>query len=117
VRSPIFHHIIKHPRLTSLTPTGTEILIPLTTSLYVPGQLASSNKVLVDVGTGFYVEKDVKDARRFYEAKVAELHQNLGEIEKVVGGKEGNLRLVEEVLRGKVMTEQQQQGGEQEGGG
>lgn len=72
--------------------------------------------MLVDVGTGFYVEKNVKDARRFYEGKVAELHQNLGEIEKVVGGKEGNLRLVEEVLRGKVMAEQQQ-GGQQEGDG
>lgn len=95
---------------------GTEILIPLTTSLYVPGQLASSSKVLVDVGTGFYVEKEVKDARKFYEGKVAELHQNLGEIEKVVGGKEQNLRVVEEVLRAKVMSEQAQGQQEQEGG-
>lgn len=70
--------------------------------------------MLVDVGTGFYVEKEVKDARRFYEGKVAELHVNLGEIEKVVGGKEQNLRVVEEVLRAKVMAEQ---GQGQEGGG
>lgn len=31
--------------------------MPLTTSLYVPGRLADREKVLVDVGTGFYVEK------------------------------------------------------------
>lgn len=31
--------------------------MPLTTSLYVPGKLASTQTVLVDVGTGFYVEK------------------------------------------------------------
>lgn len=37
--------------------TGTPILVPLTPSLYVPGQLASTDVVLVDVGTGFYVEK------------------------------------------------------------
>lgn len=36
---------------------GREILVPLTTSLYVPGKLASTQTVLVDVGTGFYVEK------------------------------------------------------------
>lgn len=37
--------------------TGTSVLVPLTPSLYVPGQLASTSTVLVDVGTGFYVEK------------------------------------------------------------
>lgn len=34
-----------------------EILVPLTTSLYVPGKLATREKVIVDIGTGFYVEK------------------------------------------------------------
>jgi prefoldin alpha subunit len=33
------------------------ILVPLTTSLYVPGTLADPENVIVDVGTGFYVEK------------------------------------------------------------
>lgn len=33
------------------------VLVPLTTSLYVPGTLADSDSVIVDVGTGFYVEK------------------------------------------------------------
>ncbi len=36
---------------------GKQILVPLTTSLYVPGTLASTDTVIVDVGTGFYVEK------------------------------------------------------------
>lgn len=36
---------------------GTPILVPLTPSLYVPGKLASTATVLVDIGTGFYVEK------------------------------------------------------------
>ena len=36
---------------------GKPILVPLTTSLYVPGRLADSENVIVDVGTGFYVEK------------------------------------------------------------
>ncbi|KAL2808760.1 hypothetical protein BJX63DRAFT_18712 [Aspergillus granulosus] len=34
-----------------------EILVPLTTSLYVKGRLVDREKVLVDVGTGYYVEK------------------------------------------------------------
>jgi prefoldin alpha subunit len=34
-----------------------EILVPLTSSLYVKGRLTDREKVLVDVGTGYYVEK------------------------------------------------------------
>jgi prefoldin alpha subunit len=34
-----------------------EILVPLTTSLYVKGRLVDREKVLVDVGTGYFVEK------------------------------------------------------------
>ena len=36
---------------------GKPLLVPLTTSLYVSGTLADAEKVIVDVGTGFYVEK------------------------------------------------------------
>ena len=44
-------------RLIRWNYTGTPILVPLTPSLYVPGKLASTDTVLVDIGTGFYVEK------------------------------------------------------------
>lgn len=33
------------------------ILIPLTSSLYVPGKLTDLENVVVDVGTGYYVQK------------------------------------------------------------
>jgi prefoldin alpha subunit len=33
------------------------MLIPLTSSLYVPGQVKDIEKVIIDVGTGYYVEK------------------------------------------------------------
>lgn len=42
-----------------------EILVPLTSSLYVKGRLTDREKVLVDVGTGFYVEKVWKPSRFF----------------------------------------------------
>ena len=34
---------------------GREIMVPLTSSLYVPGRLGDTDEVLVDIGTGFYV--------------------------------------------------------------
>jgi prefoldin alpha subunit len=72
------------------------ILVPLTASLYVPGKLDDTEKVLVDVGTGFFVEKDKKEAKEFYDGKVADLGSNLADLEKIVTGKTENLRMVED---------------------
>ncbi|KAF2460975.1 Prefoldin [Lineolata rhizophorae] len=83
---------------------GQPVLVPLTPSLYVPGRLAGTESVLVDVGTGFFVEKGTKDAREFYGRKVEELGRNLGELEKIVQQKAGNLRVIEDALRQKLMT-------------
>ncbi|RVW51405.1 putative prefoldin subunit 5 [Vitis vinifera] len=35
---------------------GKKMLVPLTASLYVPGKLDDADKVLVDVGTGYFIE-------------------------------------------------------------
>ena len=70
--------------------------MPLTSSLYVPGFLASTSTVLVDVGTGFYVEKSVADAKAFYDGKVQDIGSNLKDLEKVIQNKSGNLRVVED---------------------
>ncbi|KAI4161146.1 MAG: hypothetical protein L6R39_000106 [Caloplaca ligustica] len=75
---------------------GTPILVPLTPSLYVPGKLPSTDSVLVDIGTGFYVEKTAPAARQFYTSKVDELGKNLLNLEKIVQGKQGNLNVVED---------------------
>lgn len=39
------------------TAAGKEVLVPMTTSLYVPGTMADTETVIVDVGTGYFVEK------------------------------------------------------------
>ncbi|KAK5103838.1 subunit of tubulin prefoldin [Lithohypha guttulata] len=93
----------------------TPLLIPLTTSLYVPARPTKTGTVLVDVGTGYYVSKSTSAATTFYEGKVKDLDKNLSDIERAVGAKNGDLRVVEDVLRGKVLAEQQQGG--QGGGG
>ena len=45
--------------LTSIGPesSGRPMLVPMSGSLYVPGEVGNVDKVLVDVGTGYFVEK------------------------------------------------------------
>lgn len=86
------------------------LLVPLTSSLYVPGTLADTETVLVDVGTGFFVEKSTSDAQKFYDGKIEELGKNIKDLENIVNSKANNLRVVEEVLRQKMLAGQGQAG-------
>lgn len=88
---------------------GKKVLVPLTNSLYVGGNLTDPDRVIVDVGTGFYVEKDTKSAAQFYEDKIKELTGSTQELEAIVQQKTQTLRVVEEVLRQKVLANPPQQ--------
>ncbi|KAI2601798.1 Prefoldin alpha subunit [Hypoxylon sp. NC1633] len=98
------HDKAKSPTLRD----NSSILIPLTNSLYVRGTLSSASHVVVDIGTGFYVEKDVKSAADFYEIKVGEVGASIKDLEGIVQAKTNNVRVVEEVLRQKMITGTQQ---------
>lgn len=45
--------------------------VPLTQSLYVPGRIVEADKMLVDVGTGYYVQKDQQKTAEFLGRKVS----------------------------------------------
>ncbi|NEU35397.1 prefoldin subunit alpha, partial [bacterium LRH843] len=57
--------------LEKITPemNGKEVLVPLTGSMYVYGNIADSNNVLIDVGAAYYVQKDVSSAVDYFKRK------------------------------------------------
>ncbi|MCJ1314350.1 subunit of tubulin prefoldin [Agyrium rufum] len=82
-----------------------DLLVPMTTSLYVPGKLADPDHVIVDVGTGFYVEKSPDEGITFYKERSEDLAKNLRDLESIVQGKSNNSRVIEDALRRKVISD------------
>ncbi|WFD29434.1 peptidylprolyl isomerase [Malassezia sp. CBS 17886] len=78
--------------------TDSASLIPLTASLYVPGHLSDPEHVLVDIGTGYYVEK------RLYRDKVAFVAGNMEQLQDTIHKKQDNLRVLSEVLQVRILT-------------
>ncbi|KAJ9178698.1 hypothetical protein P3X46_010560 [Hevea brasiliensis] len=64
----------------SLRPQGKKMLVPLTASLYVPGKLDDANKVLVDIGTGYFVEKTMAEGKEYCERKINLLKSNFDQL-------------------------------------
>ncbi|CAA3023765.1 probable prefoldin subunit 5 [Olea europaea var. sylvestris] len=67
----------------SLRPQGKKMLVPLTASLYVPGSLDDADKVLVDVGTGYFIEKTMVEGKEYCERKINLLKSNYDQLLEV----------------------------------
>lgn len=46
------------------------MLVPLTSSLYVPGKITDPEHVVVDIGTGYYVKKVSRDLNHSHYSHV-----------------------------------------------
>ncbi|CAG9464231.1 unnamed protein product [Pedinophyceae sp. YPF-701] len=67
---------------------GKPMLVPVTSSMYVRGTLADTSNVLVDIGTGYFAEKDVNAAADFCARKVKMLRGEAEKVQAVVQAKQ-----------------------------
>ncbi|XP_041097554.1 prefoldin subunit 5 [Polyodon spathula] len=88
---------------------GKELLVPLTSSMYVPGTLSDVDRVLVDVGTGYYVEKNIEDTKEFFKRKIDFLTKQIEKIQPALQEKHGMKQAVIEVMNMKIQQLQVQQ--------
>ena len=81
---------------------GKPMLVPLTSSLYVPGRLGATDKVLLDVGTGYFVEKSPESGVEYCRLKVSMLKQNMEKLIEVINTKRKQTMSVNDVLMKKM---------------
>jgi prefoldin alpha subunit len=102
----------------SLRIPGKPVLVPLTTSLYVPGKLVDVETVVVDIGTGYYVKKvrpsacsadsakTKAEALAHYTEKTAFVQKNLDQLQATIERKQENAQSVVQVLQMKMQQAQ-----------
>lgn len=71
-----------------------EILIPLTSSLYVPGKCSDVKKLTVEIGGNFFVETNVERADQFCDRKLATIKKSMDDIDKLVKEKSDQLNVI-----------------------
>ncbi|KAK4881898.1 hypothetical protein RN001_005217 [Aquatica leii] len=93
--------------LEKVTPEaeGKSILVPLTGSMYVPGKLASTKHVIIDIGTGYYAEQDIAEAKNYFKRKIAFVTEQMEKIQ-VIGLEKSKIRdTVAEVMEMKMQAQ------------
>lgn len=89
--------------ISSPSNEGKDIMIPLTESLYVPGKIRDPTRVMVELGTGYYVEKTAKDASSFLDRKNKLVDANSDNIMQVISNSKRNVESINVAMQGKMM--------------
>lgn len=80
-------------------------LLPLTSSMYVPGHIKDTEKVVIEIGTGYYVEQDIESAKDYFKRKVEFVSEQIEKID-ILGYEKSQIRdAICEVITVKVQQE------------
>ena len=82
---------------------GKQVLVPLTESVYVPGKLKDPQTTLVDIGTGYFVEKSTKDTEAFLNRKLRLVDANTENITVALQTTAANMEAITTAMQGKLM--------------
>jgi len=74
---------------------GKEIMVPLTSSLYVPGVLADDNCVLVEAGAGYFIERPIDKAIEYLDRKQKTLQESSNKVATIIQTKQVQLKKIE----------------------
>lgn len=91
---------------------GSDLMIPLTPSLYVPAKIRDPSKLLVELGTGFYAEKSPKETKEYLDRKNKIVDANSENMTKVLQMTKQNLESVGMAMQGKMMEIRAKQEGQ-----
>ncbi|QLQ81787.1 hypothetical protein HG537_0G00410 [Torulaspora globosa] len=103
--------------LSSPENTQQKLLVPASASLYLPGTVADNNKFMVDIGTGYYVDKTAEEAIVFYEKKVTKLNKEALQIQNIIKEKSQYSLAIEEKIRQASLNRHQELAKQQEAAG
>jgi len=96
----------------SRLPTNNQensLLVPLSSSMYVPGRLSDPEHVLVDIGTGYFVEMRPKKAQDYFKRKHDYIQIEIDKLQKVLYDKLLTRQQINGIIQMHLQQQQQQQ--------
>ncbi|KAK7084168.1 Prefoldin subunit 5 [Halocaridina rubra] len=88
-------------KITSDT-KGKEVLVPLTSCMYVPGTISDAENLLIDIGTGYYIERDIGGAKDYFSRKVKYVTEQMEKIQKIATEKNKLREVVMDIMEVKL---------------
>ena len=101
--------------LSKREPDDLEMLVPLSSSLYLPGRLTNNKKYLVDIGTGYLVERNVEQTIEALDHTLVVVNQNSQKAVAEITKRRDMLDSINLQIHKKYEEQMKQQQGQQQG--
>ena len=75
-----------------------EILVPMTSSLYIPGKCVDVKRVTIEIGANFFIETTIDKAEKFCDRKLESIKKNMDNIDELIKNKNEQLNAVNQQL-------------------
>lgn len=85
-------------------PAGKSVMVPLTASMFVSGSLKDPQRVMVDIGTGYFLDKNVKEAEEYYQQRTSFIHEQMERVEQVLNTKKMHFQACTAQLQQQAVT-------------
>lgn len=59
-------------------------MIPLTSSLYVPGQIDDIEHIIVELGAGYFAEHTIDGASKYCDRKIGFLNDSIKKVGEII---------------------------------
>lgn len=92
--------------LETPTTAGQAMLVPLTGSLYAPGTTVDANCMLVDVGTGYFVDKTRAETEEYISRRLSEMMTSESQAQRELTMKRQSLKSITDLFEHKIRTMQ-----------
>jgi prefoldin alpha subunit len=76
-----------------------ELLVPITSSLYIPGKCSDITNVMVEIGTNYFVETNIEKAEKFCERKIGIIKENMEKIEEIIKNKTNHMNVIRKIQK------------------
>lgn len=91
-----------------------QVMVPLTSSLYVPGKIKDPTKLLVELGTGFFAETSAKDCSAFLQRKLKLVDANSENVTQAIQASRQNMESIAMAMQGKLVEIRARQEGQRQ---
>lgn len=81
-----------------MTYKDKEILVPMTSSLYIPGKCSDVKKITIEIGGNFFVETTLEKADKFCDRKLETVQKSMDKIDEIIKTKSDQLNAVNQNL-------------------
>jgi prefoldin alpha subunit len=99
--------------LQNMPKAESKAMLPTAGGLYIPSKISGTDKILVEIGAGVAMEKELKDAVAVMDTRLEQINSNLVSLQRAAAETAGEIQVLRRKIGEYFKSHQQGQAGQE----